>query len=201
MCLRLHGRFLPPVTCAGDEDRAREHLIRGAVEGAVQLELHPRTCIQVVVQVLQDDGGLLACVLNATCAALVDAGVPMTTMFGAVSCALSPTGAVVVDPDAAEEKEAAAVICLAFPYHHDLSVPSPAAAAAAGGSAASSSGAPVRVGTDALLSDTTGVFSREQFLAVFEVCRQGCAEVSELSRRSLARSLQLLLDGSSAAAI
>jgi hypothetical protein len=35
-----------------------------------------------LVQVLQDDGSLLSCALNAVCAALVDAGVPLATTFG-----------------------------------------------------------------------------------------------------------------------
>ncbi len=33
-------------------------------------------------QVLQEDGSVLPCALNAACAALVDAGVPLSTMFG-----------------------------------------------------------------------------------------------------------------------
>lgn len=48
----------------------------------MQAALHPRTSIQVVLQVLQDDGALLSASLNATCAALLDAGIPMATMFG-----------------------------------------------------------------------------------------------------------------------
>ena len=33
-------------------------------------------------QVVQDDGSMLSCALNAACAALIDAGIPMTTMLG-----------------------------------------------------------------------------------------------------------------------
>lgn len=33
------------------------------------------------LQVLQEDGSVLSCALNAACAALVDAGVPMNSMF------------------------------------------------------------------------------------------------------------------------
>lgn len=36
----------------------------------------------LLLQVLQADGSLLSCALNAACAALVDAGVAMKTMFG-----------------------------------------------------------------------------------------------------------------------
>jgi hypothetical protein len=34
------------------------------------------------VQVLQDDGSMLAVALNAVCAALADAGIPMRCLFG-----------------------------------------------------------------------------------------------------------------------
>ena len=34
------------------------------------------------MQVVRDDGSVLSCALNATCAALVDAGVLLHNMFG-----------------------------------------------------------------------------------------------------------------------
>jgi ribonuclease PH len=36
----------------------------------------------LLLQVLQADGSLLAVALNAVCAALADAGLPMRSMFG-----------------------------------------------------------------------------------------------------------------------
>ncbi len=44
--------------------------------------LHPRTLVQVILQVENDNGALLACALNAACAALMDAGIPMKHIFG-----------------------------------------------------------------------------------------------------------------------
>ena len=66
----------------GHRERDYEHVIRRTLEGVIQLGLHPRTSITVVLQVDQEEGALLSCAINAACAALVDAGVPMTTMFG-----------------------------------------------------------------------------------------------------------------------
>lgn len=43
---------------------------------------NPQGCVATAVQVVQQDGSLLSCAVNAACAALVDAGVPMTTLFG-----------------------------------------------------------------------------------------------------------------------
>lgn len=36
----------------------------------------------VIMQVVRDEGSVLSCALNATCAALVDAGVLLHNMFG-----------------------------------------------------------------------------------------------------------------------
>jgi ribonuclease PH len=44
----------------------------------VALRANNRFCLQVVLC----DGALLPCALNATCAALVDAGIPLHCMFG-----------------------------------------------------------------------------------------------------------------------
>ena len=38
---------------------------------------HPRTSIQVIVQLESEDGSVLAVTLNALCLALMDAGLPM----------------------------------------------------------------------------------------------------------------------------
>lgn len=38
------------------------------------------------MQVVRDEGSVLSCALNATCAALVDAGVLLHNMFGEERC-------------------------------------------------------------------------------------------------------------------
>ena len=40
----------------------------------------------VATQVVHDEGSVLACALNATCAALIDAGVLLHNMFGEQRC-------------------------------------------------------------------------------------------------------------------
>ncbi len=64
-------------------ERQYEQTIRGTVEGVIQAAQNPRTAVSITLQVMSDDGALLACALNAACAALVDAAVPMTSTFGA----------------------------------------------------------------------------------------------------------------------
>ena len=74
-----------PLHAGTARERMFERLIRRTVEGVLQAALHPRTSIGVSLQVLSEDGGLLACALNAACAALVDAAVPLNNTFGAGS--------------------------------------------------------------------------------------------------------------------
>lgn len=48
-------------------------------------------------QVIHDDGSLLSCAINAACAALVDAGIPMTGLLTSVTIALAKRGDGAVD--------------------------------------------------------------------------------------------------------
>lgn len=68
----------------GDEGDAaiRQHTVRQVLESAVLLDAHPRTSITVACTVLFDDGAAIACAVNAACAALVNAGIPMRGMCG-----------------------------------------------------------------------------------------------------------------------
>ena len=119
----------------GPRERALELAVARCVQGALLSAQHPRGAVLVALQVLSDDGGALACGVNAACAAMVDAGLPMAFMFGAVACALGggggegwggsggnggggpPTPKLLLDPDADEEAKAGAVLVVAYPYH------------------------------------------------------------------------------------
>lgn len=74
--------FKPRTGLPSSKEHELEEVLRQTVEGVLLATLHPRTLVTVVVQVLQADGSLLACAVNAACAALVDAGVPLASLFG-----------------------------------------------------------------------------------------------------------------------
>ncbi|GLB40616.1 putative 3' exoribonuclease family, domain 1 [Lyophyllum shimeji] len=59
--------------------------IKSTFEPVVQTNLYPRSQIDVYVQVLQQDGGLLQACINATTLALVNAGIPLLDFVCAVS--------------------------------------------------------------------------------------------------------------------
>ena len=85
----------------------REHELEDKMVKFVQSVLDPscppRTTITVLVQVLSDDGSLLAAILNATSAALLEAGIPLYGSPASVSIAMTDNSAIYVDPDAREE--------------------------------------------------------------------------------------------------
>ncbi|XP_065582297.1 exosome complex component RRP46-like, partial [Artemia franciscana] len=81
-------------------DRRRENLIVRICEKALILGHHPRTAIIITVQELQNDGGLTAAAVNATCLALLNSGLDMNYLFAAVCCGIdSRTEKLIVDPD------------------------------------------------------------------------------------------------------
>lgn len=47
---------------------------------------------------------LLACCLNAACMGLLDAGLPLSSLFCGVTCALDPHGDIILDPTARQEQ-------------------------------------------------------------------------------------------------
>jgi exosome complex component RRP46 len=98
----------------GPVERETEQLISQTLSHLVLTALNPRTAISVVIQVLADDGALLATALHGACLALIHAGVPMRGVLGGCATALLADGATLLDPCADEERNAIAVVTLAF---------------------------------------------------------------------------------------
>ena len=61
------------------------------------------------VQVFEDDGGVLACSVNTTCLALIDSGFAMKNLFAGVTLAVTSSGHILLDPDAARLRKNAPV--------------------------------------------------------------------------------------------
>ncbi|KAF7970115.1 hypothetical protein HWV62_25000 [Athelia sp. TMB] len=59
--------------------------IKATFEPVVQTSIYPRSQIDIVVQVLQQDGGLLQACINGTTLALANAGIPLLDFVCAVS--------------------------------------------------------------------------------------------------------------------
>ncbi|NWU87208.1 EXOS5 protein, partial [Onychorhynchus coronatus] len=104
----------PKVGLPGVLERSREQQLRQTCEAVVLGVLHPRTAITLVLQVLSDAGSLLSCCLNAACMGLLDAGLPLSSLFCGVTCALGPNGTIALDPTVRQEQEARAVLTFAI---------------------------------------------------------------------------------------
>ncbi|NXM00070.1 EXOS5 protein, partial [Tyrannus savana] len=104
----------PKVGLPGVLERSREQQLRQTCEAVVLGVLHPRTAVTLVLQVLSDAGSLLSCCLNAACMGLLDAGLPLSSLFCGVTCALGPDDAIALDPTARQEQEARAVLTFAI---------------------------------------------------------------------------------------
>eukprot|EP00920_Eleutheroschizon_duboscqi_P040672 GHVT01097207.1.p1 GENE.GHVT01097207.1~~GHVT01097207.1.p1 ORF type:complete len:380 (+),score=47.62 GHVT01097207.1:301-1440(+) len=67
-----------------------ERLLLGAVYNLVRLEAYPKSQIDLIINVLEDDGGVLTAALTAASLALVDAGVEVNDIAAAVSVYACP---------------------------------------------------------------------------------------------------------------
>jgi len=168
--------FRRPHGLAGAPEREFEYVIRRTVEAAASVSLHPRTVVQVVLQVVSDDGAVLPCALNAACFALLDASVPMVRTFLSMSCALAPDSALLLDPTSAEEGKAQALLCFTLEGE-----PRRLPDAKNGGDES----APPNV----ITSWTSGGFASEDFAEALEVCRAALPVLQEFARDSVDKYL------------
>ena len=65
--------------------------IKAAFEPVIRTSLYPRSQIDIFIQVLQQDGGLLQACINGTTLALVSAGVPLIDFACAMTCGVHST--------------------------------------------------------------------------------------------------------------
>lgn len=93
-------------------EREWEQLLGRVLSASIERGTYARTVIEVVVQVIQDDGSVLAAALHAAVAALLDAGVAMNRALPvATTCLIvennsNPhSGTLLLDPTAQEERE------------------------------------------------------------------------------------------------
>lgn len=95
-------------------ERALETVITHTVEQMILMHLHPRTAINITIQEMQSDGLALSTSVNAACMALLDAGVQMKSNFAAVTCSVTSSGTILVEPTEAEMKESVAAATFVF---------------------------------------------------------------------------------------
>jgi len=87
---KVGGSMTSSVNDSATNRSVSRHL-RTVCESCLITKLFPRSSIVITVQEMHDNGGLAAAAINATCLAILDAGLPMRTVFAAVTCILYST--------------------------------------------------------------------------------------------------------------
>eukprot|EP00243_Klebsormidium_subtile_P004092 TRINITY_DN17870_c0_g1_i1.p1 TRINITY_DN17870_c0_g1~~TRINITY_DN17870_c0_g1_i1.p1 ORF type:complete len:248 (+),score=28.67 TRINITY_DN17870_c0_g1_i1:295-1038(+) len=171
----LEVLWKPKSGIQGPEEREAEIILRRTLEAVVLAPLFPRAGISVIVLVIHDDGALLSCAINAACAALVDAGIPMTGLLASATIALAKSGDSAVDgahlrldPTREEQEGAQATVCLALESNP---------------STATSNGS---VEGEAVVTSTTrGAMAIEEYLEALDRCRMASRTINAFARLSL----------------
>eukprot|EP01134_Creolimax_fragrantissima_P005748 CFRG5748T1 len=146
----------------GVTEKALEVKLRAIVESYVLGTNFPRTSISIAIQILRDDGALFACSVNGLTMALIDAGIPLSCMFGAISLSYTEDGILLVDALKAEEETAKASMTFVV-ASNDLS--------------------------NIAATTSDGLCSDEQYFQALGVGRKGCAAVLSFMRLSLTRKV------------
>lgn len=105
----------PKTGQSGKSEREYEMILKRTLQSICILTVNPNTTTTVIIQVVNDDGALLPCSINAACAALVDAGIPLKHLAVAICCGLAESGYVILDPTKLEEQKMKAFSYLVFP--------------------------------------------------------------------------------------
>lgn len=145
----IQAHYRPKAGVPSVKDRFYESFIRNSCEIAIMTSLYPRTIISIIVQELQNCGGLISCAVNAACMALLDAGIEMKYLVGGVSCMLDDKGEIIVEPSRLEFENAVATFSFVFD---------------------SAKG-------DIVASHTTGIFAVEKYMEAIKLCRDSSAKV------------------------
>ena len=147
----------------GCAEKLHERLVRNTCENVILAALHPRSSIQIILQQLHNAGGQLACCINASCLALLEAAIPLQCMVAAVSCVIDAEGKIHVDPKLQVELNAPVHMTFAFDSK-SLSV---------------------------LTTSATGSFSEEQFQSCLSECKKSTQQIFDFYRNTFKKTLSI----------
>ncbi|KAK3438310.1 exosome complex exonuclease RRP46 homolog [Eucalyptus grandis] len=158
----------------GKQEKEYEMVLKRTLQSICILTIHPNTTTSVIVQVVHDDGALLPCAINASCAALVDAGIPLKHLAVAICCCLADSGLVMLDPTKLEEEKMKAFVYLVLPNSILSVLPE---------ESSSVKGEQMEQGL--ITSVTHGVMSVDDYLHCLERGRAATSKMSDFLRRNL----------------
>jgi exosome complex component RRP46 len=140
----------------GPRERWLESVVHSLLRSIVLVHLHPRTLIQVTLQVVREPGvkflkgrgevAILPALANAAFLALVDGGLPLDTTLNAALITVNKNGEIVAGPGAEELEVCQSVHAMAFGFNGEM-----------------------------LLDESTGSFDLEAWKAVADKAAERCA--------------------------
>lgn len=158
----------------GKVEKEYEMILKKTLESICIRTIYPNTTISVIVQVVHDDGALLPCAINASCAALVDAGIPLKHLAVAICCSVTDSGCIMLDPTKGEEEKTKAFAYLVFPNAIVSVLPERSLQAGS---------EPMTHGI--MTSVTQGAMSVDDYLHCLERGRAASARLSEILRKNI----------------
>ncbi|RKP39758.1 ribosomal protein S5 domain 2-type protein [Dimargaris cristalligena] len=157
----IEVNYKPLTGQSGVRDRWVEFNVRRTFEGVVLTALHPNTLIRIELQESRVHGSEISAAFNAATMALMDAGVPMRTIVGSVSCAIDDQGTLLLDPTEHEIETATSFHIFAFDSEMQ----------------------------GALFNDSIGSFTPEQYNACHEICRKSVSKIFSFMRTAVEKKL------------
>ncbi|KAG4377915.1 hypothetical protein GLYMA_18G230900v4 [Glycine max] len=151
----------------GKVEKEYEMILKRTLESICIRTIYPNTTTSVIVQ-------LLPCAINAACAALVDAGIPLKHLAVAICCSVTDSGCIILDPTKDEEEKMKAFINLVFP--NTIVSVLPEGSLQAGSE-------PMAHGI--MTSITQGAMSVDDYLHCLERGRAASARLSEFVRKNI----------------
>ncbi|KAJ9559205.1 hypothetical protein OSB04_013819 [Centaurea solstitialis] len=164
----------PKTGQSGKPEREYEMVLKKTLQSICLLNVHPNTTTSIVIQVVNDDGALLPCAINAACAALVDAGIPLKHLAVAICCCMNEGGHILLDPSKIEEQKVKGFVYLVFPNSIVSMVPQES----------------LRAGGELMehgiiTSVTHGMMAVDDYFSCLKLGRAAAAELSDFLRNSL----------------
>ncbi|KAJ3124104.1 Exosome component 5 [Nowakowskiella sp. JEL0407] len=128
---------------SGTKERIYEKTIRETFSASILSALHPRTSIQITIQVLSEDGSILATAINAVSLALIDAGLPLKSVLGSIMCAITDDGDLILDPLDSEIHNSKSTHTFAFD----------------------------NISGDLIMCESDGLFTEDEYFLCLEACK------------------------------
>lgn len=106
--------YKPKSGLPGCAEKFPENIIRNICESVLLISLHPRSCVSITLQELQNSGCLLACCINTACLAMLDSSLGMKYLVAAVTALIDEDDKIFLNPT--RKQEECSKSCLTFAF-------------------------------------------------------------------------------------